>query len=91
MGNLNRKCIKKNFKLVKYNAVRVVVSIEFSSVPREVYRVFWHYFIQVFCTSLNGNTYGTKYRLSGDSYGLIVYSGPFNFTIVKIKRRPTNI
>ena len=24
-------------------------------------------------------------------YGLMVYSGPFNFTIVKIKRRPTNI
>ena len=23
-------------------------------------------FIQVFCASLNGNTYGTKYRLSGD-------------------------
>ena len=25
-----------------------------------------HIFVQVFCTSLNGNTQGTKYRLSGD-------------------------
>ena len=29
-------------------------------------------FLQVFCTGLNGNTYGTKYPLSGDkSAGLI--------------------
>ena len=26
-------------------------------------------FVQVFCTSLNGNTYGTKYGLSGDRSG----------------------
>ena len=25
-----------------------------------------HNFEHVFCTSLNSNTYGTKYRLSGD-------------------------
>ena len=26
----------------------------------------YNFFVQVFCTSMNGNTYGTKYRLSGD-------------------------
>ena len=30
------------------------------------FKRFVHFFVQVFSASLNGNTYGTKTRLSGD-------------------------
>ena len=30
------------------------------------------YFVHIFCTSLNGNTYGTKYQFSGEKSAGVV-------------------
>ena len=42
-------------------------------------------FVQVFCTSLNGNTYGTKYQLSKDrSAGMAKLATRLFFFLVEI-------